>query len=44
MKPHSTVLVGTRSRLWRTQEEKLAQALAREGHEVVLLHIDKLTC
>jgi hypothetical protein len=44
MKPRSTVLVGTRSRLWRTQEVKLAQTLAREGHEVILLHIDKLTC
>ena len=40
MKPHSTVLIGTRRRLWRTQEEKLARMLAREGHEVVLLHID----
>jgi hypothetical protein len=44
MKPQSTVLVGTRSRLWRTHEEKLAQALAREGHQVILLHIDKLKC
>jgi len=44
MKPASTVLVGTRSRLWRTHEEKLAQALAREGHQVILLHIDKLKC
>lgn len=41
MKPHSTVLIGTRRSLWRTHEEKLAQALAREGHQVVLLHIDK---
>ena len=44
MKPHSTVLIGTRRHFWRTQEEKLAQALAREGHQVILLHIDKPTC
>jgi len=41
MKPQSTVLIGTRSRFWRTHEEKLARALAREGHQVALLHIDK---
>ena len=41
MKPHSTVLVGTYRRLWRTHEEKLAQVLAREGHQVILLHLDK---
>lgn len=40
MKPRSTVLIGTRSRLWRTHEEKLARALAQEGHQVALLHID----
>lgn len=41
MKPQSTVLIGTRSHFWRTHEEKLARALAREGHQVALLHIDK---
>jgi len=41
MKPRSTVLIGTRRRLWRTHEEKLARALASEGHQVALLHIDK---
>jgi len=41
MKPQSTVLIGTRRHLWRTHEEKLAQTLAREGHQVALLHIDK---
>jgi hypothetical protein len=41
MKPHSTVLIGSRRHLWRTHEEKLAQALASEGHQVALLHIDK---
>jgi hypothetical protein len=41
MKPHSTVLIGTRRRFWRTHEEKLAQALAREGHHVALLHVGK---
>jgi hypothetical protein len=41
MKPRSTVLIGSRRHLWRTHEEKLAQALAREGHQVALLHIEK---
>jgi hypothetical protein len=41
MKPNSTALIGTRSHFWRTHEEKLAQLLAREGHHVILLHIDK---
>jgi len=41
MKPHSTVLIGSRRHLWRTHEEKLAQSLAREGHQVALLHIDR---
>ena len=41
IKPNSTVLIGTRDRLWRTQEERLAQVLAREGHQVALIHIEK---
>jgi hypothetical protein len=40
MKPSSTVLVGSRRHFWRTHEEKLAQALAREGHQVALVHIE----
>jgi len=44
IKPRSTVLMGTQRHFWRTHEEKLAQALAREGHEVILLHMDKSTC
>ena len=39
MKPASTVLVATRRRLWRTEEEKLARALSHQGHRVALLHI-----
>jgi hypothetical protein len=44
LKPGSTVLVGSRRRLWRThfwqtQEEKLARALAADGHKVALTHI-----
>jgi hypothetical protein len=35
----STLLVGTRKHWWRTQEESLARALARDGHKVALLHI-----
>jgi hypothetical protein len=39
LKPSSTVLVGSRKHLWRTQEEKLARSLAHDGHKVVLVHI-----
>lgn len=39
LKPGSTVLVGTRRHFWRTPEEKLARALARDGHNVALVHI-----
>ncbi|HLK63686.1 MAG TPA: hypothetical protein VKU19_09610 [Bryobacteraceae bacterium] len=35
----STVLLGTRKHLWRTQEETLARALVRDGHKVALLRI-----
>jgi hypothetical protein len=41
IKPNSTVLIGTWDRLWRTHEERLAQLLAREGHEVALIHVEK---
>jgi hypothetical protein len=37
--PQATVLVGSRKRLWRTGEERLAHTLARDGHKVVLVHI-----
>ena len=40
LKPGSTVLLGARKRWWRTAEEKLARTLARDGHEVVLLHVE----
>lgn len=39
LKPESTVLVGTRARLWRTSEERLARQLAADGHKVSLLHV-----
>ena len=39
LKPGSTVLVVTRRRAWRTQEEKLACALAHNGHKVALFEI-----
>jgi hypothetical protein len=40
LKPASVVLIGARKRLWPTREEKLARTLARDGHQVALLHID----
>jgi len=39
LKPGCTVLVATHRRLWRTQEEKLARALARQGHKVALMRV-----
>jgi hypothetical protein len=39
LKAGSTVLVATHRHIWRTQEEKLAHALAHDGHKVALLHI-----
>ena len=39
MRPDSTVLVGTRKRLWRTAEERLAKMLAADGHKVALVHV-----
>lgn len=41
LKPESTVLVGARRRLWKTPEERLARTLAREGHKVALLYVDR---
>ena len=40
LKPESIVLLGARKHWWRTDEEKLARTLARDGHKVVLLHIE----
>jgi hypothetical protein len=39
LKPGSTVLVAAHRHFWRTQEEKLARSLARDGHKVALVHI-----
>jgi hypothetical protein len=39
LKPASTVLVATSRHFWRTQEEKLARSLARDGHRVALVYI-----
>ena len=41
LRPESTVLVGSRRRFWRTNEERLARMLVSDGHKVVLLHIEK---
>jgi len=38
--PESTVLVGTRKHFWRTREESLARDLARDGHNVALIHVE----
>jgi len=41
LKPASIVLIGSRKRLWPTREKKLARSLARDGHQVVLLHLQE---
>jgi acetyl esterase/lipase len=38
--PESAVLLGTRRRLWKTPEERLAQTLAAAGHKVALFHVE----
>jgi hypothetical protein len=40
LKPESTILLGTRRRLWKTSEERLAVVLARDGHRVALVHVE----
>jgi hypothetical protein len=40
LKPESIVLLGARKHWWRTGEERLARTLARDGHKVVLLHVE----
>jgi len=40
LKPESTVLLGTRKRLWKTSEERLAAMLAHDGHHVALVHVE----
>jgi hypothetical protein len=41
LKPASIVLIGSRKRFWPTREEKLARALARDGHMVALVHLEE---
>ncbi|HLK50175.1 MAG TPA: hypothetical protein VKT49_18655 [Bryobacteraceae bacterium] len=40
LRPGSAVLLGSRNRLWRTREEKLARTLTHQGHHVSLIHFD----
>ena len=37
--PKSLVVVASKKRWWRTPEEKLARALSKAGHHVMLLHV-----
>ena len=39
LKAESTVLVGSRKAFRQTSEERLARALANDGHKVALLHV-----
>jgi hypothetical protein len=38
LKPRSVIVIASRKRPWRTQEERLARALRRYGHEVLLIY------
>jgi len=40
MPPGALVLLATKRRLWRTEEETLARILTRDGHRVVLIKLD----
>lgn len=40
LKPDSVVIVGGRKRWWPTRENKLAAALRRDGHRVILSYAD----
>ncbi len=40
LKPDSVVIVGGRKRWWPTRERKLAVALRRDGHRVILSYAD----
>ena len=37
LKPHSLILIGGRTRLWPTEEQRLARGLRRRGHEVMFV-------
>ena len=39
LKPESIVLLATRKRFWRTPEQRLARALAADGHRVNLINL-----
>jgi hypothetical protein len=39
LQEESTVLVGSKKRLWQTSEERLARALVSAGHQVALLYV-----
>ncbi len=40
LKPDSVVIVGGRKRWWPTREHRLATALRRDGHRVILSYAD----
>ena len=40
LKPDSVVIVGGRKRWWPTREQRLAAALKRDGHRVILSYAD----
>jgi hypothetical protein len=39
LQPQSLVILATKKRWWRTREDKLARALLKAGHQVMLLHV-----
>jgi len=39
LKPHSLIIVGGRKRWWPTSEQRLAQALKKDGHHVIFAEL-----
>jgi len=37
--PHSLVVIGARHRWWRTKEQRLADELTQDGHQVILTYL-----
>ena len=39
LKPHSLVVIGGRRRWWRTREQRLAEKLRHDGHQVISAYL-----
>ena len=39
LRPHSLVVIGSRRRWWRTKEQRLAERLRNDGHQVIVAYL-----